>query len=324
MVSKRRSRRRDEAALQRAQRRQVTLADDRGDRERDDDRSSTSRASAVGTSSARVAPNVGLGREHHDRAWPRADRLPRWRHVGHRAAPLAARRVPRENRGATRRIDGVRGAAREQLHQFLGHRAAAEARAARAIEHDQVAALESARDSPPGTPRELNSSVDAFLARQGHQLLVLHGGAAILGFEPARHHGETDRNQHRERDDQPQPARETAAQDGAVGSAAHRVTHRVRLHPCNGLGRPLKSASTLRNAAGGKCAPRHGCGCTVFRRASFWGLRRNRLRGTQLRQLDDVPIGVAVDATAPGAGRAQHGRRQPFPRESRERLRAHR
>ena len=39
-----------------------------------------------------------------------------------------------------------RRAALEQLHQFVGDRAAAEARGAGAVEHDEVATLETARE----------------------------------------------------------------------------------------------------------------------------------------------------------------------------------
>ena len=96
---------------------------------------------------------------------------------------------------------GMRRAAPEQLHQFVGHRAAAETRGAGAVEHDEVAAFESAREVLGHRSRELNSSVEAFSRDSAMSSwfcrLARRSSASNQRENSARPTG----NEHRERDD---------------------------------------------------------------------------------------------------------------------------
>ena len=188
--------------------------------------------------------------------------------MSHGAAPFAARCVPRENRRATLRIVGIRRTALDQLHQFLRDGAAAETRGAGTVEHDEEATLETAREVARDLAR-IEEQRRGFLARQRSEFLVLQARAALLGFEPAREQRQAHGNEHRKRDDEPQPARQTAAQDRVVLVRAHRVPMGAALLLGNRPNAPVV-APTLRNAGWRKCAPRHDCDCTVFRRTCFW------------------------------------------------------
>ena len=132
--------------------------------------------------------------------------------MGHRAAPFAARRVPGEDGRPTRRIEGVGDTLPEQQHQFIGNRGAAEARRPGIVQQYEIAALEAAgeilRNDPP-----VEQEGGSLVARQGDELLALQGGAAFLGLEPAREHGQAHRDQHGNGDHQPDAAREATAQD---------------------------------------------------------------------------------------------------------------
>ena len=133
-----------ESTLQLAQWRQIAFADDRGDSERDDDRQHDE-TECRGRELTEGVAERRFGRKDHDGVGAERIAALHRRNEGHGAAPFATGGIPREDGGATRRVNGMRRAARKQLHELFGHRAAAETRAAHPVEHDEIATVESAR-----------------------------------------------------------------------------------------------------------------------------------------------------------------------------------